>query len=187
MPAYILAGGESRRFGRDKTLLFWDGQPLVLRTVETVQQVAWPVKIVARERDKFSMANVPVLLDVVSGVGPLAGLVTALEDCPASRCFVLAADMPYLTPDWLRLLEQAPAAPVVYSSSPRGVEPLCAIYAKLMLPFWWERYRTGRHSLWDALQELGGMAVECPPERDPPPFFNLNTPVSLPSARRPRS
>jgi len=180
LPAYILAGGESRRFGQDKTLISWDGQPLVVRTVRIAQEVASVVKIVARHSEKFEFVGVPVLLDVVERVGPLGGLLTALEDCPVDRCFVLACDLPYLTADWLiKLTETRVDAPVVFSQSTKGSEPLCAIYAKRTLPDWWTRYHAGKRSLWDGIVDLGGVPVEPPPELESHlPFFNLNWPNS---------
>lgn len=180
MPAYILAGGESRRYGQDKTLILWDGQPLIVRTVRTAQKVASAVKIVARQREKFEFVGVPVLLDIVGPVGPLAGLLTALEDCPHEHCFILACDMPHLTADWLNKLAAIQSdEPVIFSHSTRGPEPLCAIYARRTLPLWWARFRSEKYSLWDGIQELGGLAVELPAELEShPPFLNLNWPNS---------
>ncbi|MBU1707282.1 molybdenum cofactor guanylyltransferase [bacterium] len=182
LPAYILAGGESRRYGQDKTLLSWDGEPLILRTVRTAQKVASDVKIVARERDKFEFVGIPVLLDVVERCGPLGGLLTALEDCHAEQCLVLASDMPYLTEEWLsELFDIWEDAPIIFSQSSKGIEPLCAIYSKATLPFWWEQYRNKNFSLQKGIQQLGGVQVEFKNELEShPPFFNLNEPNELP-------
>ena len=182
LPAYILAGGESRRYGQDKTLISWDGKPLILRTVATARKVASRVKIVAHERDKFEFTGIPVLLDVVERVGPLGGLLTALEDCPVERCLILASDMPFLTAEWLSKISNIRAdAPVVFSQSSRGVEPLCAIYSKATLPFWWEQYRSKNLRLQKGIQQLGGVRVEFENRLETrPPFFNLNEPDALP-------
>ena len=179
LPAYILAGGESTRFGRDKTLENWEGEPLILRTVRTAQKIASEVKLVAREIQKFEFVGVSVLLDIVERIGPLGGLLTALEDCSNDRCLILAADMPYLTVEWLvQLTDTRSDKPVIFSQSMKGVEPLCAIYSKSTLPFWWARYRTGKRGLRDGIQELGGVGVEPSDntQQSHPPFFNLNEP-----------
>ncbi len=178
LPAYILAGGESRRYGQDKTLLSWDGEPLIFRTVRTAQKAALDVKIVARSRDKFEFVGVPVLLDVVERVGPLGGLLTALEDCPGERCLILASDMPYLTTEWLRkLCDIREDTPVIFSQSSKGAEPLCAVYSKATLPFWWEQYRSKNLSLQKGIRQLGGVQIEFKNALEShPPFFNLNEP-----------
>lgn len=181
LSAYILAGGESRRYGQDKTLILWDGEPLILRTVRTAQKATSDVKIVARVREKFEFVGVPVLLDVVERVGPLGGLLTALEDCPGERCLILASDMPYLTAEWLnKLCDIREDTPVIFSQSSKGAEPLCAVYSKATLPFWWEQYRSKNFSLQKGIQQLGGVQVEFKDELEShPPFFNLNEPNAL--------
>ncbi|MFH1011467.1 MAG: molybdenum cofactor guanylyltransferase [bacterium] len=186
LPAYVLAGGQSRRFGQDKTLLEWEGTPLIVRTVRTAQKVARDVKIVARQREKFEFVGVPVLLDIVKRVGPLAGLLTALEDCAQAHCFILACDMPYLTADWLMKIADIRAdESVVFSQSMKGIEPLCAIYAKTTLPFWWDRFHAMKWSLHDGIQEMGGLAVEFVEKPGiPAPFFNLNRPDDSPYERQ---
>lgn len=178
LPAYVLAGGESRRFRQDKTLLSWDGEPLIVRTVRIAQSVASEVKIVARDIQKFEFVGVSILLDIVERIGPLGGILTALEDCPDDRCLILACDMPYLTSDWLKeLTEIREDTPVIFSQSEKGIEPLCAIYSKRTLAFWWDRYNSGRRSLHDGIRELGGVAAKPPAEFEShPPFFNLNEP-----------
>jgi len=67
--------------------------------------------------------------DVVSGIGSLGGILTAVETCAPVVC--VAWDMPFVTAPLLRdLAAGLDAADVVVpeSGSRRGLEPLCAAY-----------------------------------------------------------
>lgn len=75
----------------------------------------------------------PVVEDTYSGRGPLAGIQAALAASRTDLNLILAADMPFLQPDFLTyLLVQARAskAVVVVPEAGGGLQPLCATYRK---------------------------------------------------------
>ena len=128
--AFILAGGESTRMGRDKALLELDGAPLILRVARLVESVAGtPVVVGAPER--FTALSLRVVADDWPVAGPLGGIATALRVSSARWNLIVACDLPYLTKAWLEslvgraLLSDADA---VLPMNERGAEPLCAMY-----------------------------------------------------------
>jgi molybdenum cofactor guanylyltransferase len=132
---YVLAGGGSTRFGRDKALVEVGGRPMLERMVELLRRVAKEVKIVAAP-NKYAKFGVTMVEDQWPGEGPLGGIVTALEDAarntaPPEWNLILSCDMPFLTPEWLAFLGERAARSkeeVVFPHSASGPEPLCACW-----------------------------------------------------------
>jgi molybdopterin-guanine dinucleotide biosynthesis protein A len=60
----------------------------------------------------------------------LRGLVTALDAAHAERVWVVATDLPFVTPDLLLALVAWPEADAVVPRSPDGAHPLCALYRR---------------------------------------------------------
>jgi len=132
---YILAGGGSTRFGRDKALVEVGGMPMLERMIELLQRVTKQVKIVAPPA-KYDAFAAEIVQDRWPGEGPLGGIITALKDAAKSPAvcewnLIVSCDMPFLTGEWLAFLGERAAsskAQVVIPHSAGGPEPLCACY-----------------------------------------------------------
>ena len=132
---YILAGGGSTRFGRDKALVEVGGRPMISRMSELVRSVTRQMKIVAAP-GKYDAFGVEIVEDGWPGEGPLGGIITALEDAAMSAVppewnLIVSCDMPFLTQEWLAFLGERAAkskAQVVFAHSASGPEPLCACW-----------------------------------------------------------
>jgi molybdenum cofactor guanylyltransferase len=132
---YILAGGGSTRFGRDKALVEVDGTPMLARMIELLRGATKQVKLVATP-GKYSAFGVEIIEDRWPGEGPLGGIITALDDAAKSSAngewnLIVSCDMPFLTREWLGFVcERATKskAQVVLPHSTSGPEPLCACW-----------------------------------------------------------
>jgi molybdenum cofactor guanylyltransferase len=128
--AVLLAGGESRRMGRDKATIEFEGQPLWQRQLEILRSLA-PEKIFvsARTTPSWLPDDIEVILDDPPSRGPLSGLTKALEHMRTSHLLALAIDMPFMTSKqlgtlWCRAATGCGVVPVLGE----GAEPLAAIY-----------------------------------------------------------
>ena len=131
--AVVLAGGASRRMGRDKRLLPWgtdaDGRPrtLLQSVVDKLADVADDVIVVANDQPDIRGARVAP--DAIPGSGSLGGILSGIEAARHERVFVAAADMPFLNValvrDLLGRLEGHDAVVPVIGNRP---EPLHAVY-----------------------------------------------------------
>nr|WP_208411217.1 molybdenum cofactor guanylyltransferase [Mycolicibacterium fluoranthenivorans] len=111
LAAVVLAGGASRRMGRDKATLEFGGQMLVERVVAVVSQRCSPVFVIAAPGQALPALSADVLRDEVRGVGPLLATARGLRaaaDAGAQRAFVCAVDMPYLSTDLIDALVAQP-------------------------------------------------------------------------------
>lgn len=95
----VLAGGASRRMGRDKATLVVRGQTLVERVVSTVGTRCAPVFVLAAPGQALPDLPAQILRDEVRGVGPLLATARGLRaaaDAGRTWAFVCAVDMPHL-------------------------------------------------------------------------------------------
>ena len=75
---WVLAGGASRRFGRDKALVELEGLPLALHVARAMQAAGLEVGFVAKD-DRLAHLGFPVLVEPQELRHPAVGVATALE------------------------------------------------------------------------------------------------------------
>src|SRR5256885_9210393 len=96
--AVVLAGGESRRFGSDKALAQFRGEPLIARVVRELRAAGFAqLALAAKDPDKYAAAagGAEPLHDVRPIQTPLAGLAAGLRASRYPLVFACAADMPF--------------------------------------------------------------------------------------------
>lgn len=190
--AAVLAGGRSMRMGVDKTLLTVDGELLLTRVVEVVAGVCRNVVVVTNRPEALAEtalhAAVRVLQDEVAYQGPLGGLVTALSATEDDWVLAVAADMPWLRPEVVRLLWDARGdAQVVMPVGEKGPEPLLALYHRDCLPVAQRVLESGRRRLVAMLSSVRVVEVPLAALRAADPdlvsLVNVNTPEDLSDVR----
>jgi molybdenum cofactor guanylyltransferase len=188
--AIILAGGDSRRMGSDKTNLLLGEQTLLQHVIVTMQQIFPDVIVSVRQpRPEIDLRQVcdEQPDEGMPGGGPLAGLVSCLGRIATPWAFAVACDMPFVEPalvEWLgkfRSTYQA-VVPVV-----RGhPQPLAAYYAGSCLASMRESLAMHDKSLRGALQMLHVCYVDEAGLLDTDPqlrsFFDLDTPQDVEKA-----
>jgi molybdopterin-guanine dinucleotide biosynthesis protein A len=127
--AAVLAGGASRRMGRDKATLAVGGVALAAGVLVAAAQVADPVVLVAPEGHPARTLGARVVTD--PGEGPLAALAAALAALEAGQVLVLAGDHPGLAVELLaHLVALAPRGEAVACRRGPWLEPLVAVYRR---------------------------------------------------------
>lgn len=181
----VLAGGASRRMGRDKATLTvpgrFGGLTLVEHLVSVVGQRCDPVFVVAAQGQQLPDLPARVLRDEVPGLGPLPAVGLGLRAAAlagAPRAFVCAVDMPFLTTDLIDALT-SPAADVVLPHADRD-HYLAGVY------------RTALADTVDAMVAAGerrvGALIDAVDVRrivlaDAAPLANLNSPDDVAGLR----
>ena len=105
----ILAGGLSRRMGRDKSRLKLGSRTLLNHIRTEAKSLGWPVRAIRR--------------DAIPRCGPLGGVFTALKSTRADAILFLACDMPWVSPPLLRavLRRFGQIMPALFVRSRRGM------------------------------------------------------------------
>ncbi len=130
--AIIMAGGDSRRMGTDKSMLVVNGRPLIERICEQLRGSFEQILISANDAAKFAFLGLAVIPDRIAGQGPLMGIASALNASDNELNFVVACDIPQIELRLVRrMLSEAAesGADIVLPVGGDGKhEPLFAIY-----------------------------------------------------------
>ena len=131
--ALVLAGGKSRRMGRDKAHLLHEDKPQLTRTAELLAPLVDKVWVSVRKNQPADALRdaYPQIVDQDDDAGPVAGIHAALENHPDVNWLVVAVDLPNLDVTTVRHLLEHASDPrfTAYRSVRDGLpEPLCALY-----------------------------------------------------------
>jgi molybdenum cofactor guanylyltransferase len=190
--AAVLAGGASRRMGRDKATMPVGGVELASRVIAAAGAVAAPVVLVAPGgHPAVALARrLGVGLVADPGAGPLAALAAGLAALATPHVLVLAADHPALRAELLaRLLAERGAGQAVACRREGRLEPLVAVYEREpALAVARARLVDGRdRSLQGLLAALSTVVLEEPAWRPLDPegisFLDLDDPADLAAYR----
>lgn len=186
----VLAGGGSRRLGRDKAALPWPpghSSTLLGFIVDRLRLLCQEVIVVGRSAT--DIAGVRTALDVLPGRGSLGGLYSGLLVASQEWCLAVACDLPFLNPSLLRFMasltgDEDALVPVVAGQ----FQPLHALYRKSCLPALQACLARNELQMKAFLKEI---KVRFLPEAecrnyDPEllSFWNLNRPEDLIEAQR---
>jgi molybdopterin-guanine dinucleotide biosynthesis protein A len=179
--AVIFAGGKSSRMGKDKALLpFGEESSLTEYQYKKLTKLFHRVSISTKE-DKFDF-DCPLILDTKKESSPLVGILSIFESLSnVEEIFILSVDAPFVNENIIKKIMKEKSKlkmkdavyDVIVAESPNGMEPLCALYNKSILPLAQKHYMQGNHKLKDLLQEAHTKTV-CFFEIKP--FTNLNHP-----------
>lgn len=187
--AIVLAGGLSKRFGRDKGLVELAGRPLILHVMEKVSKVTDEITVVVsstiqrKKLERFLDRKGSVVVDEQKTQSPLVGALTGFSHVRGDYSLLLPSDTPFLSDQVAQLLfELCVKKTAVIPRWPNGyIEPLqAAYYTKSALKAAKIALEQGKLDLRSMIAHLRGvrylstMAME---HVDPElmTFFNINT------------
>lgn len=186
--AAVMAGGKSRRMGRDKAWLdIGDGRPIVRRAIDAVREVADEVFLVAND-ERFASLGLRVVPDRWPGGGALGGIGTGIGAASHERVLVVACDMPFLRPAMLgHLIERADGVDAVVPRVGGEYETLHALYTKACLAPIERALAAGKMRVVSFFEDVRVRVVDedelRPFDPDLRCFTNVNTPEDLESVR----
>lgn len=173
---FVLAGGRSTRMGVDKALLDVNGIPLLVHVAAQVREAAGSVRVVGPP-EKYGQLGLEVIPDLRPGLGPLAGIETALSLGVAEWNLVVACDMPGLRAGSMRRWIEAATrsgADALLCVGPSGLpEPLAAVYRSRCMAAVRESLDAGVRKVTEALKNLQVVHFELDNEAM---MANVNTP-----------
>ena len=180
LPAYILAGGRSSRFGSDKARALLQGRPLIVHVAEMLAPVATRTTVVAGTGTTYDDLGLTSIHDRRPGLGPMGGIEAALSDLCSHEDWLLLAscDLVQVRPHWIERLRahREPGARAV-AFRPDQWQPLLALYHRSIQESVNQRLNDGRTAMWQLLDAV--RAVAAPVPADWPDVVQVNTPRDL--------
>lgn len=130
--AVLLAGGRSRRMGRDKALLsLADGRLLWQRQLDVLRELQPAELFISGPAREGFPPDVSLLADAAPSRGPLSGIAVALAVMRSPLLVVLAVDLPRMTAAFLHTMLAASrenCGTVPWRGESGFYEPLAAVY-----------------------------------------------------------
>ncbi|UMZ72910.1 molybdenum cofactor guanylyltransferase [Natranaerofaba carboxydovora] len=147
MTGIILAGGDSKRMGKNKALLDLCGKPLIEWVFENIKQVTDEVIIVTDKPHLYENIPAKKISDKISceGKNPLVGIYSGLCVSNSRYNIAVACDMPFISISLARaMFEEANKGQheVVVPHIDGHLEPLCAVYhreTRFLIEDWLKR------------------------------------------------
>ena len=187
---FVLAGGASRRMGRNKANLVLEGKTMLERQIGLLQAVCRTAGVVGPP-DSYPGLDVAVYDDEVPSRGPLGGIYSGLVQTRSEYNLFLSCDMPYLPARFLGwLIEQALEyqADVTVPRARDGRHPLCAVFRRRALAAIRYRLASGQNKVRGLFPKLSSRVLSWSEIAragfSPGIFDNMNTPQDYESARR---
>ena len=185
----ILAGGQARRFGRDKRLATLGDQRLIdLCVARFAPQVH---RLVISANDQIpGLEAVTHLRDQEACQGPLLGIGAGLSFAAGEGfdwLITVPADSPFLPHDLARsLLQHDGEARIRFASSPGQRHPIFGAWPTHLAASVWAHIAAGERKIDRVAEALGGYSDVFWPLQAQlgDPFFNINRREDLAAAQR---
>ena len=147
----VLLGGKSTRMGQDKSRLNYHGKPQLDYMKEILTPFCAELFFSGRKEQAASSSRWISDKLEYADTGPLAGILSAMEEHPGKSWIVLAVDLPFVTRQTLQYLienrDPQKIATVFRSNYDSLPEPLCAV---------WEGHSLAK------IKELFANGIRCP-------------------------
>jgi molybdopterin-guanine dinucleotide biosynthesis protein A len=151
----LLIGGHSRRMGTDKAQLTVNGVSLLRHQCDTLDQAGISELILStRQGSPVAISGLKTVVDASEDVGPIAGIAAVLEAASCPVVFILAVDMPGITPKTIRHIlslsnDEQGCVPLVHGRH----EPLAAAYPRSLLPLIENQIAEGKYALRNLIEK----------------------------------
>jgi len=184
----ILAGGQATRMGQPKGEITIDGKPILSYLLD---RFAWPgptllVTAPGREHPPSYERFTAEATDPVANLGPLRGVLTALEHSKTPFTIVTTVDMPAIERahlEWLAagLHDSSSLARMTRRLTADGeqIEPFPSIFRAEATPLIARQLTQGRRSVYRLSSESSVDCVLSPPDWNDTVWTNLNNPTDV--------
>jgi molybdenum cofactor guanylyltransferase len=184
----VLAGGKSKRLGRNKVVEMIGDKNLLERVICRLSFLNSEIIIVTGKESIIpqltAYPGIKLVKDIFPGGGSLGGIYTGLKNSNKFYNFVVACDMPFVNPNLLQyMVNLSDGFDVVIPKVKNLLEPLHAIYSKNCIPPMEYLIEQNRLSILELFPMVHVKYIEDAEidrfDSDHWSFFNINTESDL--------
>ncbi len=149
--------------GTDKSLMIFNGEPLINYAIKTLKCVCDKV-VISSNKDAYSFTGCEVWHDELLIQAPIIGILSSLNKSQTEINLFLSCDMPFITPSLLKLLlkQSDKHNLIIPKHGDNKIEPLCGVYSKKLLPSLEESIRHDKLKMLDFINKVPHCIVDVP-------------------------
>ena len=172
--AIILAGGKSSRMGRNKSMMEYNGIPMIEFIYNQLKDNFSEIIIGANNNFLFEYLNLKVVNDKIENLGPLMGILSCIEKSENDLNFITACDIPEINLKFVEkmLLEIEGYDIIMPVTGVDKYEPLFAVYRKSVIKSAEEILNHGKGRIIELFKYLNVKFIEMPENNW---YSNINT------------
>ncbi|MEZ4907072.1 MAG: molybdenum cofactor guanylyltransferase [Saprospiraceae bacterium] len=126
----VICGGKSYRFGQDKGMYMLGDKPMIQYAIDNISTIADDI-IISTNDPEYANLGYETIEDRYKDIGPIGGIMAALEYSQNENNIIVSCDMPFLNSELLKYIynnkENHLAASATFNNF---VEPLCSYFNK---------------------------------------------------------
>ena len=181
----ILCGGKSSRMLTNKALLKLNGRTVIEIIAEKMKSIFSEVLISTNGINDYKFLNLPLIKDIFTHKGPLAGIHSALKYSSTEKNFIISCDMPLVSCELINFIATYNSDKKIILPETEGrIQQLCGIYSKSISPIIEmiisnsEKNKNIKGSVFDLIERVSAdiVNVESLTFYDNNIFLNMNTP-----------
>lgn len=129
MTCAILAGGQSKRMGKDKATMDINRKALINLVYDKAKEVFQNIIIISNNHKAIEGIEAPIVPDIIPARSPSVGIASALLYANTPYVFILACDMPFISVEAIKyMVNEVNGEDIIIPRTKLGLEPLHAIY-----------------------------------------------------------
>ncbi len=160
--AVILAGGKSSRMGFDKQLLKINDELIYQGVSKSLKAMFSDIAVVTNTPNLYENSSIRVLKDEYKDMGPLAGIHVALKHSQSEYVYLLACDMPVISPSYVSYMKrriEETGADICVSERNGKIEPFNAFYSTSLLSDLEKRLEDKNSSLFKFISSANTLVI----------------------------
>lgn len=132
--AIVLAGGKSKRMGKEKALLHIGEKTLIEIIIDKLKTLFPEIIISTNSPENFSFLKIRMVEDYYKNVGPLGGIHAGLTESDTEKNFIISCDLPLMSTEIMEYLCNFNSKKkIIVCKSGDYIEPTFGIYSREIL------------------------------------------------------
>ncbi len=179
----ILAGGASRRMGKDKGLCEFKGKPLVTYAIDALIPICDNILISSNNTEDYLKFGFDIINDEYKNIGPIGGIFSSLNKSNTKHNIIISCDTPFINTQLLEyILKNVENYDIVVPEHGNSyIEPLAGYYTTSIISVLKNSIKAKDYKLMNLFNKVKfkTVRVNSITNYSQNLFKNLNTPSDL--------